>query len=744
MTTTITQLSMVDHAQGYAKRGWYIFPVWWVNDDGSCGCGDPNCEDIGKHPIGDCVHRGVWDASNDFKRVTTWWKRYPKSNIGWHPGPSGNLAMDLDKYKDEFDATATGAIITKADEETLTSLTGGGGNHLGYATPAGEKFGSNRKGLPAGIDVRCWGGYIILPPSNHKSGNRYQWESGYGPDEMVPAPLPQKLYDILKAAQQTARAAKVAIKSNMPQPDVEQWRLPAWLIDDLNNGQDASDRSTNDFRVMCALAERGLSNDDITAIWQHYPIGKDGRYAEDGDGYLSMTLGKVRAKVGTPVGQYNGYQNGVKVNGNGQSKMGRTFSTNGHVHTNGAAPDTKPGETKPVIDKGALWVDALRTTPYTFALNTLEDTVEINGCRLDDVTRSRIYLDMIGKGVSKNYVDDCINVLAGENTYHPVQRYLNGLQWDGADHVDALLSHIRGDGRTVICADGTTQPLHSILVFRWLLGCVARALDGDKATAFKHQTPMLVFVGGQGAGKSSFVRWLCSGIGYEFHQEGPINPQKIEDQRSMVTKWIWEVSELGASLRRSDREAVKGFITQEWHTYRKPWGRSNITKPTLCNLVGSINGETGFLDDPTGHRRFLPVQITGIDWNYNKTVDVNQLWAQLVHLYRDGASPELTPAERAELANVHRDHEIENPLATYLQMYFTIAPGIGQCFTATIIQRLQAFGVNLSSNTKIAGREINDALAPMGLTRKFISIDGIKAWGWIGIQPNGMQPPHRG
>jgi len=408
-----------------------------------------------------------------------------------------------------------------------------------------------------------------------------------------------------------------------------------------------------------------------------------------------------------------------------------------------SGPAAATADTKPVLDKGALWVEALRSTAHTFALNVLEDTVEIDGRRLDDVTRSKIYLDMIGKGISKNYVDDCINVLSGENTYHPVQRYLNGLQWDGADQVDVLLSHIRGDGRTVVCADGSTQPLHSILVFRWLLGCVARALDGDKATAFKHQTPMLVFVGGQGAGKSSFVRWLCSGIGYEFHQEGPVNPQKIEDQRSMVTKWIWEVSELGASLRRSDREAVKGFITQEWHTYRKPWGRSNITKPTLCNLVGSINGETGFLDDPTGHRRFLPVQITGLDWNYSKTVDVNQLWAQLVHLYRTGASPELTPAERTELAKIHAEHEIENPLLTYLQMYFTIAPGIGQCFTATIIQRLQAFGVNLSSNTKVAGREINDVLAPLGLTRKSISIDGIKGWGWIGIQPKKLQPPLR-
>lgn len=352
---------MVDYAQQYVERGWYIFPAWWVNDDGSCGCGDRNCKDIGKHPIGDCVHRGVWDASNDFKRVTTWWKHHRKANIGLHPGPSGLIAIDLDKYKDEYDATATGELITKADEETLTSLTGGGGNHLGFKLPDGERFGSHSGGLPKGIDVRCWGGYIILPPSNHKSGNRYQWEMGYGPDEMTPAPLPQKLYDILKAAQQKAQAAKVAIKANLPQPDVKQWHLPPWLIDDLNNGQYASDRSTNDFRVMCALGERGLSDDDITAVWQHHPIGIDGKYGEDGDRYLSITLGKVRAKVGYPVGQYNGYQNGVKVgNAGGVDDMAAqngygpapTITPNGAAPVNGHSSATAQQSAKLVMSPG--------------------------------------------------------------------------------------------------------------------------------------------------------------------------------------------------------------------------------------------------------------------------------------------------------------------------------------------------------------------------------------------------------
>lgn len=384
--------------------------------------------------------------------------------------------------------------------------------------------------------------------------------------------------------------------------------------------------------------------------------------------------------------------------------------------------------------------DKLRNMGHKFRLNLLEDNIEMDGQIVDDVARSELALYMAAHGIKKTETDDVLNVLAKEDAYHPVQCYLNGLKWDGKNHLDNFLAHIQVGGPTIIM-NGAAVPLGHALITRWALSCVARGLDGDKPTAFKPQTPMLVFIGGQGMGKSSLVRWLASGIGYDFHQEGPMNPQSTEDKRSMVTKWIWEVSELGSSLRKADRDATKSFITQEWHTYRKPWGRVNITKPTLCNLVGSINAETGFLDDPTGNRRFFPVELTGINKDYKKAVDVDQLWAQLVYLYRSGVSPFLSDTESAALASVHKEHEVENPLSTYLEMYFDIAPGFGQCHTAVIIQRLQAFGVSLNNNPKVAGRDINDVLAPMGLTRKFLSIDGVKGWGWIGIAPNGKPLP---
>jgi len=388
--------------------------------------------------------------------------------------------------------------------------------------------------------------------------------------------------------------------------------------------------------------------------------------------------------------------------------------------------------------KADKWKDALKSLGHEFALNVLEDNIEIDGVYMSDITRSKLYLDMISRKVTKGYVDDVINVVASENAYHPIKRYLNSLKWDGQDHISNFLRHIHSDDPMIVDADGNQHQLSALLITHWLFGCVARALDGDVETAFKHQTPVLVFVGAQELGKSSMFRWLTSGVGFEYHRESPLDPHNIEDKRSMVTKWIWEVSELGSSIRKSDLEALKGFITTEWHTYRKPWGKSQVTKPTLCNLAGTIN-DIEFLNDPSGNRRFLPVNVTHIDHSYQQNIDVNQLWAQVTHLYRSGeGTPKLSPAEKEALKIASAKHTIENPLETYLQMYFRIEPGNDslKCFTAEITARLESFNVRLHSDQSTAGRQISAALKPWKLKKIKTTHKGINGPVWFGIAPN--------
>jgi len=214
--------ALVDNALDYAARGWRVLPLHepLFNASGICiGCTceayarsernkvrleakgqrgryDPNyiCPQPGKHPRGDLVPKGVSDASADPAIIRSWWKRYPKANVGIACGASGLLALDADLYKDVFSSD-----LGEFDENTVTSLTGGGGTHLIYTMPDGATYGNSPGDLPEGIDIRGAGGYIVAPPSLHPSGRHYEWEGGYAPGEIALAPMPLSLRQRLDA-----------------------------------------------------------------------------------------------------------------------------------------------------------------------------------------------------------------------------------------------------------------------------------------------------------------------------------------------------------------------------------------------------------------------------------------------------------------------------------------------------------------------------------------------------------------
>jgi putative DNA primase/helicase len=71
---------------------------------------------------------------------------------------------------------------------SLRSTSGGGGLHILFAWPDDGQPLSNANGLPPGLDTRGEGGFIVLPPSPHVSGGRYEWLIPPKQGELEPAP----------------------------------------------------------------------------------------------------------------------------------------------------------------------------------------------------------------------------------------------------------------------------------------------------------------------------------------------------------------------------------------------------------------------------------------------------------------------------------------------------------------------------------------------------------------------------
>ena len=164
---------MIEWAQKYLSLGWSVIPTWWITQDGVCACAKSNkCDAPGKHPI------YSWTAFQHrlptYDEVDKWWKTYPQANIAIITGSISGLSV-IDTDRDDIDL----------ESKTLVSKTGGGGRHYYYAN---DLIIPNAVGILNRIDIRSEGGYVIAPPSNHKSGNVYGWIQ-----RTVPEKLPNSL-----------------------------------------------------------------------------------------------------------------------------------------------------------------------------------------------------------------------------------------------------------------------------------------------------------------------------------------------------------------------------------------------------------------------------------------------------------------------------------------------------------------------------------------------------------------------
>ena len=219
--------------------------------------------------------------------------------------------------------------------------------------------------------------------------------------------------------------------------------------------------------------------------------------------------------------------------------------------------------------------------------------------------------------ITKAATEDGLLVTAGRNRFHPVQNYLQALQWDGQERLHLLMRDYFGaEASEYIEAVGRL----------FLVSAVARAMrPGCKADH------VIVLEGRQGAGKSqSLLRlspnpeWVLEHLP-DFHSR---------DAEAMLRgRWLIEVAELTA-IRRSDLESMKSFLSRQVDVFRPAYGRHEIQSKRSCVFVFTTN-ETHYLMDPTGNRRFWPIRTGAIDLAAIER-DRDQLWAEAMARFRDG------------------------------------------------------------------------------------------------------------
>ena len=281
---------MISEAYDYHQSGFRIFPLWSIEPNGKCECGDPNCGAVGKHP-----RISNWPSVPHWSDEQLETLQEFQINTGFGVALDDHLVIDIDKRNGGFESYVRLCKYCNVDFESVSDFvvhTGGSGLHIYFSRPSGA-FAGKLDGY-VGIDFKS-SGYLVGAGSYHASGSQYEYKKGFPDAEL--APCPQVLLDMLekKTHKRTifeGRHVDVSLEEVVD------------MVKSINN----EDLHYDDF-IEIGMAIHQATNGEGFFIWDEW-AQKSAKYQPDQMSYKWHSFGKSSNPVTIGTLIYHAEQNG--------------------------------------------------------------------------------------------------------------------------------------------------------------------------------------------------------------------------------------------------------------------------------------------------------------------------------------------------------------------------------------------------------------------------------------------------
>lgn len=240
----------------------------------------------------------------------------------------------------------------------------------------------------------------------------------------------------------------------------------------------------------------------------------------------------------------------------------------------------------------------------------------------------------VREGLNRNHIEEHVSLIAMENSFHPVRDWLDALDpWDNVDRLQDVYN-------TLILEDLKNSKFYHMLIRKWLILCVA-AIYSKKGIAAQG---VLTLSGPQYAGKTSWIKSLVPNLDW-LGSEKRLDLNDKDTKIAFRSRWIYELSEFEHILESNASGELKKFITSDEDEIRPVYGKNSVKFPRRTCIFGTLDKQQVLVE--AENRRFWMMRVSKC--NHTHGINLNQLWAQLLFMYKRGDRYALTDEQVVKL-----------------------------------------------------------------------------------------------
>lgn len=306
--------------------------------------------------------------------------------------------------------------------------------------------------------------------------------------------------------------------------------------------------------------------------------------------------------------------------------------------------------------------------------------------------------------------------------YNPIVDWFesNKNEKHSTGHIDKLLSCIKYDAQI----DGVfVNNYLEVFMKKWLLSIVASVYG-------THSEMVLVLIGSQGEFKTKFFRGLLPKELREYYAESNLDNGKDSDIL-LCEKLIIMDDEFGGK-NKQEAKHFKNMLSKSEITMRKPYARDSETHQRIAVLCGTSN-DSDIINDLTGNRRIIPVNVIEISKEKYEKIDKDKLWVELYHYWKEIGDDWMMTKEEVEYLNLaSTKNEAVSIEVEAIQTHFLTPDNAGYVVMKSATEVIDY--IQSRSTLKLNPVKIGLALKSLGFEKVDTSINGVRKKGYKMIE----------